>query len=85
MSTLFAAEHSEDQAKPKIDASSPGQKASSLAKLLLRLDKYDLENLGQMFENNKTRDAYKDLIVDKSSLLKSREKASNLDDDFGSE
>ena len=28
-----------------------------------------------MFANNKTRDAYKDLIVDKSSLLKSREKA----------
>lgn len=44
-----------------------------MAKMLLKLDKYDLENLGSLFENNKTRDAYKDLIIGKSSLLKLRE------------
>ena len=43
LSTLF--ESSEDK-KPKVDAPSNGQKSSSLAQLLLRLDKSDLENLG---------------------------------------
>lgn len=50
-----------------------------MAKMLLKLDKYDLENLGQLFENNKTRDAYKDLIIGKSSLLKLREEPAKLD------
>ena len=38
-----------------------------------------------MFENNKTRNAYKDLIIDKSSLLKTRKltQFSSIPDVFG--
>jgi len=38
-----------------------------------------------MFENNKTRNAYKDLIIDKSSLLKTRKltQLSSIPDVFG--